>query len=210
MKSVSLFNFFFRYLYSPVIILILKYYKAKVGKNVYFSGTINFEFKKNLENLEIHDGVCFWGDNLVKLRDNSKVIIHENVRIGKYTQLIAANNKTLSIGKRTAVGHLCNLVAGDNLNIGDDCLLASNVGVYCSDHIYFDANINILQQGYTHKPIHIGNDCLLSANCTILKGTVLENGSIIGANSVVNGNIEAYSINVGNPLKIIKYRENIT
>jgi acetyltransferase-like isoleucine patch superfamily enzyme len=40
----------------------------------------------------------------------------------------------------------------------------------------------------------------------IFDNVKIGNGAIIGANSLVNKDIPAYSINVGSPAKIIRYR----
>jgi virginiamycin A acetyltransferase len=52
----------------------------------------------------------------------------------------------------------------------------------------------------------IGNDVGIGQNATILPGVHIGDGAIIGANSVVASDVEPYSIVVGNPVKLIRYR----
>lgn len=52
----------------------------------------------------------------------------------------------------------------------------------------------------------IGNDVWSGQNATILPGVHIGDGAIIGANSVVASDVEPYSIVVGNPVKLIRYR----
>lgn len=52
----------------------------------------------------------------------------------------------------------------------------------------------------------IGNDVWIGQNATILPGVHIGNGAIIGANSVVASDVEAYTIVVGNPVKPIRKR----
>ena len=52
----------------------------------------------------------------------------------------------------------------------------------------------------------IGNDVWIGQNATILPGVKIGNGAIIGANSVVGSDVEAYTIVVGNPARIIRKR----
>ena len=52
----------------------------------------------------------------------------------------------------------------------------------------------------------IGNEVWIGQNATILPGVHIGDGAIIGANSVVASDIEPYSIVVGNPAKLIRYR----
>jgi acetyltransferase-like isoleucine patch superfamily enzyme len=53
----------------------------------------------------------------------------------------------------------------------------------------------------------IEDDVWVGANCVILDGAILRQGCVIGAQSLVKGAIEPYSINVGQPLKCVGYRK---
>nr|WP_236609790.1 CatB-related O-acetyltransferase [Rickettsia gravesii] len=52
----------------------------------------------------------------------------------------------------------------------------------------------------------IGNDVWFGTNSTILPGVNIGDGAIIGACSVVAKAVPPYSIVVGNPAKIVRYR----
>lgn len=52
----------------------------------------------------------------------------------------------------------------------------------------------------------IGNDVWIGQNATILPGVYIGNGAIIGAESVVSKDVEAYTIVAGNPAKFIRKR----
>ena len=52
----------------------------------------------------------------------------------------------------------------------------------------------------------IGNDVWIGQNATILPGVHIGDGAIIGANSIVGSDIEPYTIVVGNPAEVIRYR----
>lgn len=52
----------------------------------------------------------------------------------------------------------------------------------------------------------IDNDVWIGANVTINKGIHIKSGTIIGSGAVVTKDIEPYSIIVGNPGKILRYR----
>ena len=52
----------------------------------------------------------------------------------------------------------------------------------------------------------IGNDVWISANVFVKKGVSIGSGAIIGAGSVVTKDVEPYSIMVGNPATLLRYR----
>lgn len=52
----------------------------------------------------------------------------------------------------------------------------------------------------------IGNDVWIGQNAVILPGVHINDGVIIGANSVVGSDIEPYTIVVGNPAKVLRKR----
>ena len=52
----------------------------------------------------------------------------------------------------------------------------------------------------------IEHDVWIGANATILKGVHIGSGAIIGAGAVVTKDVKPYSIVVGNPSKLLKYR----
>lgn len=52
----------------------------------------------------------------------------------------------------------------------------------------------------------IGNDVWIGQNAVILPGVKIGDGAIIGANSIVGSDVEAYTIVVGNPAKMLRKR----
>jgi len=130
--------------------------------------------------------------------------IGENVTIGKRTFI----DKFSEIGDYTYIGKNCNITKS---SIGRYCSIANNVSIGQGEH-----NINKIStsaffyknpyEELTKKPCIIGNDVWIGTDAIILRGVTVGNGAVIGANAVVTKDIPAYSIVVGCPAKIIKYR----
>ena len=57
---------------------------------------------------------------------------------------------------------------------------------------------------YTSKPIKIGNGVWVGAGAIILPGVTIGDHSVIGAGAVVNRDIPANCVAVGNPARVIK------
>ncbi|MDP8079225.1 acyltransferase [Phocoenobacter skyensis] len=111
----------------------------------------------------------------------------------------------ISIGKNCRI-HGTSINAEKKVEIGNGCLIAANTQIMDSNgHItdMKEPNNRLLKRDEA-KEIVIGNNVWIGANCIILKGTKIGDGSIITAGSVVKGNIPAKSIYGGNIATLIK------
>lgn len=173
----------------------------------------------------------FWGAWLrfawLKLR-HPHVVTHGIVFLGRGVELRCTRGlghleigRMVWIGAGTAIrcheGHLrvgdrVVFGGGDTVNcyldveIGDDCLFADDVYVGDFDHRYDDPDVPIQRQGIVKTPVRIGRDCWIGEKVSILRGTTLGAGSVVGAQSVVRGRFEERSVVVGNPGRVVKRR----
>ena len=60
------------------------------------------------------------------------------------------------------------------------------------------------------KPVTIGNDVWIGANCTILPGVTIGNNVVVAAGAVVTKDVPDNCVAGGVPAKIIKEIENDT
>jgi virginiamycin A acetyltransferase len=113
------------------------------------------------------------------------------------------------IGRNTYINSGCVLYTGNGIRIGEDVLIAANCTLAPVNHEFKSRSHKIVEQRFqpSRGGIVIEDDVWIGAGCVILDGAVLRMGCVIGANSTVQGEVEAYSINAGSPLKCIGYRE---
>lgn len=62
--------------------------------------------------------------------------------------------------------------------------------------------------GLAPKPIRVGRNVWIGFDCCILPGVTIGEGAIIGARSVVVGNVPPYTVAAGNPARLIRQIEN--
>ena len=148
-------------------------------------------------------------------KDNSKITIGENSFIyceiqilghGGHVQIgdncfIGENSciwsgKSIKIGNRVLIGHNCNIFDTDAHPFDKDKRHAQFKKIFSSGHPS-DINLNDIE-------VEIEDDVWIGVNSTVLKGTRIGKGAIIGAGSIVTKNIEPYTVNVGNPSKILR------
>lgn len=102
---------------------------------------------------------------------------------------LRAEKGRLVIGDKCFFNSSCCITALDEITIGDRCQFANNIVVIDHDHDY--------KAGwgkYRTKPVHIGNDVWIGANCVILKGADIGDRCVIAAGSVVSGKVEAGTV----------------
>lgn len=126
-----------------------------------------------------------------------------------YTEVLSENGR-LNIGKNLALrGGTFAIKGKDRLsvNIGDECLIASNVKLWTTDfHTVIDPETK--QPLNPPNDINIGNHCWICEDATIAKGVSLADNTIVAAKSYVTKSFEKTNIIIGGiPSVLIK--ENI-
>lgn len=97
------------------------------------------------------------------------------------------------------------ILDGAQVCIGNNVFIAPNVGIYTAGHP-LDAKQRNRGLEYAY-PITIGNNVWIGASVTILPSVTIGDNSVIGAGSVVNKDIPANVVAVGNPCRIIRQIE---
>jgi bifunctional N-acetylglucosamine-1-phosphate-uridyltransferase/glucosamine-1-phosphate-acetyltransferase GlmU-like protein len=107
------------------------------------------------------------------------------------------------IGKGVYIGPNCNI---GRCRIEPYCTLGSNVHIMSGkeQHNFGDIDVPVQEQGGGFKKVVVGEDTWIG-NCALIMANVGKK-CIVGAGAVVTKDLEAYSIAVGNPAKIIKKR----
>lgn len=133
----------------------------------------------------------------------------------KYTRISSSakfiHKKGIDIGNHVWVGHYCLVDGTGKVSIGEGVQISSHTAIY--SHSSQDA-IRLLgkdfikipavrRPGYKLKPVRIGAYTFVGTSCVILPGVTIGKGCLIGAGSVVKGDIPDYAIASGNPAKIV-------
>ena len=112
---------------------------------------------------------------------------------------------SIEIGSDTVINNAAVIISeGAGIKIGSHGLFGPELQI-------IDSNFHQLALGYRHlpddkpKPVFIGNDVLIGARVTILKGANIGDGCIISAGCMIPPSFIApsFSIIAGNPAKIV-------
>ena len=140
----------------------------------------------------------------------TRIEIGDGVRIDAFVKIKPSGGSgDVVIGANTYINSGVVIYTGNGLRIGQDVLIAANCTLAPVNHEYKARHLKIIEQRFqkSRGGIVIEDDVWIGANCVVLDGARLHQGCVIGAHSVVEGEIEPYSVNVGQPLKCIGYRE---
>lgn len=140
------------------------------------------------------------------------------------TSVFIKNRKNFLAGQNSALYHACYILNGfgqfqiganshlgafcyvnvqyGKVTIGDDVAIGPGTKIIAySNHYEFGKKVT--NQRIT-KDIQIKNNIFIGANCTILPGTIICDNVVVGAGSVVKGELESNSIYAGIPCKKLK------
>jgi acetyltransferase-like isoleucine patch superfamily enzyme len=112
---------------------------------------------------------------------------------------------TITIGAGTTIegGHLAAVEPGSSVTLGDDCMLSDGIDIRTSDsHAIFDA-----ASGRRLNPpadVCLGRHVWLGTHVAVLKGVTIGDGTVIGARSVVTGDVPAGCIAAGVPARVLR------
>ncbi len=153
--------------------------------------------------------VLMVGDHFSELCIGQSVLLIEN----EFRMTSICESSSIRIGERTTFHKdtCLHCFDGKNITIGNDVMFSINIRVLSGDgHSLFDIttgkNVNsILEElsDYKKKTV-IGDHVWVGMNATIMAGTNIGSGSVIGANSLVKGVFPNNCAIGGNPAKLLK------
>lgn len=146
--------------------------------------------------------------NLVK----GMTLINTNLKIGRnvtiYPDVMLFGDGLIEIGDNVSIGNGTLIYSSKNqggVSIGSDTMIAAQCYIIDVDHGICRGEL-MRNQSNTVSPIKIGKDVWIASNVTVLKGSNIGDGAVIGAKGLVKGIVPDHAIAVGTPVKIIKYR----
>jgi maltose O-acetyltransferase len=133
-------------------------------------------------------------------------------RIGKSVTILEGvhliNPEEISVGDHSGIGYQCFFEATGPIRIGSWVRIGPYVSFFTTNHRFGSRDTLIKHQGYDVGTIDVGDDVWFGANVTVLPNVKIGRGAVIGAGAVVNKDIPEYGIAVGNPAKVVRYRES--
>lgn len=156
---------------------------AKIGKNVLIS-------------------------NKCSIYQAHKMEIGDNVRIDDFCILIGK----ITLGNNIHIGAFCHLSGGAGIRMEDYSGLSQRCSLYTQSDDYSGSSMTNPTIPEKYKKVHsgqiiIGKHAIIGASCVVLPGVTVGEGASVGAMSLVNKSVDAWTMNVGIPCKMLRERE---
>lgn len=143
--------------------------------------------------------------SIVFLLGGKNIIINNRVRIFPGLRMEAHNGGEIIIEEDVSIGQNVHITSSClDLKIGKHTTILGNVFITNIDHEYREIGKHILKQPLLVKDTQIGENCFIGYGAAIQAGTVLGKQCIVGANAVVRGSFDDYSVIVGVPAKVVR------
>jgi maltose O-acetyltransferase len=128
-----------------------------------------------------------------------------NVEHGAYF----GSGHLVEIGNNSGIGVSCHVPA--DIRIGNDVMMGPEVLIIGrnQNHRFDYVGIPMRLQGYEDAPpVVIEDDVWIGARVIVLPGIRIGSGAVIGAGAVVTKDVPPYAVCVGNPARVIRFRNN--
>lgn len=128
----------------------------------------------------------------------------KGLRLGDGIEILSP--KRMKVGNGVFIGDNCFIDATGGLQLGDCCALAPHTTILTLDHHYRGAESIPYGDARILKPVVFGDCVWIGRNASILPGVTIGEGAIVGLGAVVAKDVPPCAVVVGNPARIVKYR----
>ena len=143
----------------------------------------------------------------INIGSSGKIIFSSQegrIYIGRGCDLGASQGGVMEIRGGVFLNKGCTIEAREHVYVGADTMFGPNVSVFDNDHGFSQTGIPYRHQQHKCKPIRIGTNVWIGAGTFVVKGSLIEDSVVIGANSLVSRRLNNGSLYVGNPAKLVR------
>lgn len=128
-------------------------------------------------------------------------------RVVYYPGIWIFTGRNFSVGDDVDFAKGVLVTTDGGVTIGNRVLIGYATQILSSNHRVPPLPEKIFGAGHAKNPVTIADDVWIGANCIILPGVTIGEGSIVAAGSVVTRDVPAFTYVGGIPAKVIKERD---
>jgi acetyltransferase-like isoleucine patch superfamily enzyme len=122
-----------------------------------------------------------------------------DVHIGRGVRL--QHVRGITIGSRVFIHRHTQLDLRGGIVIGDDVAISPDCRILTADH-----DPDSPTREYRERRVTIGDRTWLGTGATLLPGTYVANGCVVGGGAIAHGSLDEWAIYVGNPARRVRDR----
>jgi len=150
---------------------------------------------------------------LAKIVNSGVIEIGDNCMIDDFTFINGGSG--IKIGRYVHIAGFSCIIGGGTLVVKDYCVIGYGTRIITGTDDYHGGKRMSTALPENQRNVILGKivlekDVFLGTNVVVHPNVTIGEGAIIGSNSLVNKNIEPWTINVGNPCKVISKRPRLT
>lgn len=117
--------------------------------------------------------------------------LHSSTRVRSTARIQRPWN--LSAGQRTMIGDHAALIGPERINIGARCTVSQLCALVTRAHTP--------DRAQRSAPITIEDDCWIAADTLVMPGAIVRRGALVGARSMIDGELPEWRICAGEPAR---------
>tara|TARA_Y100001960_G_C14542649_1_gene761695 strand:- start:161 stop:820 length:660 start_codon:yes stop_codon:yes gene_type:complete len=146
-----------------------------------------------------------FGEKWIWIGCDTLIASHVTLSAGMFPGQEMLTDPVVRIGNRCLIGRGTSIVGHFAVDIGDDVYTGMNVYITDQNHGYEDLDIPIGLQVPSEQLVTVGSGSWIGSGAVILPGARIGKHVVVGANSVVRGEIPDHSVAVGVPARVVRY-----
>ena len=153
--------------------------------------------------------ICFpvaalYGERYISIGAGTILGPYVSLSAGVSPQHELGDVEVVTIGARCLIGRGSGIVGHERVVIGDDVFTGHHVYITDANHGYEDPTVPPSRQFARSRPVTIGAASWLGHGAIVLPGSTIGRHVVVGAGSVVTGDLPDFCVAVGNPARVIR------
>ena len=153
--------------------------------------------------------ICFppnalFNEQYISIGDNTMFGPQMTLSAGMVPGQEMVSDIVITVGDRCLFGKGSGIVGHLEIVIGDDVWTGHHVYITDQNHGYADLDLPISRQVMPERPVSIGSGSWLGHGTVVLPGATIGRHVVVGANSVVTGELPDNCVAAGVPARVIK------
>jgi acetyltransferase-like isoleucine patch superfamily enzyme len=145
-----------------------------------------------------------FNERYIRIGRDTLIGQHVSLSAGMVPGQECITDPVVTIGDRCLIGRGSGIVGHFSIEIGDDVWTGHHVYITDQNHGYEDLDAPISRQIQPERSVAIGEGSWLGHGTVVLPGARIGKHVVIGANSVVTGEIPDRCVAVGAPARIVR------